>query len=185
MKTRFIDVGVFSVSMTVVPIVASVLIYIQAHIVVHIRTFQRHLKVIRYFFVWNIWFFITNVSIFSMIINFKFHNIIQCAMCNVNEQNTSVFEINSMREILYAFISVIFACYLRLQCVCFFSLRLFIAPKILRYFIKNIFVLSFGKSLSIGRMKDFLHHTNNSTKEKSSLEKSLLVHFSLTNIKLT
>lgn len=54
----------FSLSMSVVPIVASVLIYIHAHIVVHIRTFQRHLKVIRYFFVWNIWFFITNVSIF-------------------------------------------------------------------------------------------------------------------------
>lgn len=130
MKTRFIDVGVFfSLSMSVVPIVASVLIYIHAHIVVHIRTFQRHLKVIRYFFVWNIWFFITNVSIFSMIINFKFHNIIQCAMCNVNERNTSVFEINSMREILYAFISVIFACYLRLQCVCFFSLSVSLSPQ--------------------------------------------------------
>lgn len=67
----------------------------------------------------------------------------------------------------------------------FFSLRLFIAPKILRYFIKNIFVLSFGKSLSIERMKDFLHHTNNWTKKRAPWKKSLLVHFSLTNIKLT
>lgn len=170
MKTRFIDVCVFfsfSLSMSVVPIVASVLIYIHAHIVVHIRTFQRHLKVIRYFFVWNIWFFITNVSIFSMIINFKFHNIIQCAMCNVNEQNTSVFEINSMREILYAFISVIFACYLRLQCVSF-SLRLFIAPKNFALLHQKYF-RSFIRKIVINRENERLSSSHKQLNKKKEL----------------